>query len=35
LIGAGSTVTKNTNPKGIYIGVPAKYIKDVEKDELL
>ena len=35
LIGAGSTVTKNTNPRGIYIGVPAKYIKDVEKDEIL
>ena len=35
LIGAGSTVTKNTNPKGIYIGVPARYIKEVDKDEIL
>jgi len=35
LIGAGSVVTKNTNPKGVYIGVPARYIKEVEKDEIL
>ena len=35
LIGGGSVVTKNTKPKGVYIGVPAKYIKDVSEDEIL
>jgi len=31
LIGAGALVTKNTNSKG----VPARYIKDVEEDEII
>jgi len=35
LIGAGSVVTKNTNNKGIYIGVPAKYISEVVDEEIL
>jgi len=35
LIGAGALVTKNTNPKGVYVGVPARYIKDVEEDKII
>ena len=34
-IGSGAVVTKNTNPKGVYVGVPAKYIEDVEEDEII
>ena len=35
LIGGGSVVTKDTKPRGIYIGVPAKYVGPVKEDELL
>jgi acetyltransferase-like isoleucine patch superfamily enzyme len=35
LIGAGSLVIKNTNPKGVYIGVPAVYTGEVEEEEIL
>jgi UDP-2-acetamido-3-amino-2,3-dideoxy-glucuronate N-acetyltransferase len=35
LIGAGSVLTKNAKPRGVYIGVPAVYIKNVEKDEII
>lgn len=35
LVGAGSVVTKNTNPKGVYIGVPAQYIEDVKEEEII
>ena len=34
-IGAGSIVTKSTKPKGVYIGNPAKYVKDVAEDEII
>jgi len=27
----GALVTKNINSKGVYVGVPARYIKDVER----
>jgi acetyltransferase-like isoleucine patch superfamily enzyme len=35
LVAAGSVVTKNLEPKKIYAGVPAKYFRDVPKDQLL
>ncbi|POZ92562.1 N-acetyltransferase [Petrotoga halophila] len=35
LVGAGSVVTKNLEPKKIYVGVPAKEIRNVPKEELL
>lgn len=35
LIGAGSVVTKDTEPRQVYIGVPAKYIKDVKEEEII
>lgn len=35
LIGAGSVVTKHTKARGMYIGAPAKYIKDVSEDEII
>ena len=35
LIGAGSVVTKNTNRKGVYIGVPAEFVKWVRQEELI
>lgn len=35
VIAAGSVLTKNTEPKKIYVGVPAKYFKDVPEEELL
>ena len=34
-IGAGAVVTKNTNSKGVYIGVPARYIEDVKEEEII
>jgi acetyltransferase-like isoleucine patch superfamily enzyme len=34
-IGVGSIVTKSTKPKGVYIGNPAKYVKDVGEDEII
>jgi len=35
LIGAGSVVTKNTTPRGLYIGVPAEFVNWVRREELL
>jgi len=35
LVGGGSVVTKDTTPKGIYIGVPAEYKGPVKEDELI
>lgn len=35
LIAAGSVVTKNTEPKKIYLGSPAKYFGDVPEEQLL
>lgn len=35
LIGAGSVVTKNTNPKAVYIGVPAEFVKWLPQEELI
>jgi len=35
VVGAGSVVTKDVPPKTIYIGVPAKYLKDVPEEQLL
>ena len=35
LIGAGSVLTKSTEPYGIYIGVPAKRVGDVPDDQIL
>ena len=35
LIGAGSVLTKNSKSKGVYIGSPAIYIRDVEEDEII
>lgn len=35
VIGAGSVVTKDTTKNGIYIGNPAKYIKDIKGDEII
>lgn len=35
LIGAGSVVTRTTESNGVYIGVPAVYVKEVPEDELL
>ncbi len=35
VIGAGSVVTRDVPPKIIVIGAPAKYLKDVPKDQLL
>lgn len=29
-VGAGAAVTKNTEPNGLYVGVPAKRIKDID-----
>ncbi|WP_223296163.1 acyltransferase [Thalassobium sp. R2A62] len=33
VVGAGSVVTKSTEPNGLYVGNPAKRIKDLETDE--
>ena len=30
IIGAGSVVVQNTKPNGLYVGVPAKRIKDLD-----
>lgn len=30
VIGAGAVVTKSTEPNGLYLGVPAKRVKDLE-----
>ncbi|HOP24231.1 MAG TPA: DapH/DapD/GlmU-related protein [Defluviitoga sp.] len=35
LVGAGSVVTKNLEPRKIYIGVPARETKKVPDEELL
>ena len=35
LVAAGSVVTKSLEPKKIYMGVPAKYFKDVPTEQLL
>jgi len=35
VIGAGSVVTRNTKEKGLYIGIPARYIRDVFGDEII
>jgi UDP-2-acetamido-3-amino-2,3-dideoxy-glucuronate N-acetyltransferase len=35
VVGAGSVVTKDTKIGCIYIGVPAKLIKEVEREELI
>lgn len=30
VIGAGATVVKNTEPNGLYVGIPAKRIRDLD-----
>ena len=35
VIGAGSIVTKNTEPWGVYIGIPAKKVKMREKELII
>jgi len=35
VVGAGSVVTKNLEPRKIYIGIPARYFKDVPKEQLI
>lgn len=35
VIAAGSLLTKNTEPKKIYAGIPAKCFRDVPEEELL
>jgi len=35
LIGAGSVVTKNTNSRGLYLGVPAEFIRWIRKEEII
>jgi len=35
LIGGGSVVTKDTIARGVYIGVPAKFVKLVKVEEIL
>ena len=30
VIGAGAVVTKSTEPNGLYLGVPAKRVRDLE-----
>jgi acetyltransferase-like isoleucine patch superfamily enzyme len=35
VVGAGSVVTKNLEPRKIYIGVPARYFKNVPENQLL
>nr|WP_198018155.1 N-acetyltransferase [Hippea jasoniae] len=35
VVAAGSLLTKDTQPKKIYAGLPAKYFRDVPEDELL
>ena len=35
VVAAGSLLTKNTEPKKIYAGLPAKYFRDVPEEELL
>lgn len=35
VVAAGSLLTKNTQPKKIYAGVPARYFRDVPEEELL
>jgi len=34
VIGAGAFVNKNTDPEGVYVGTPARRLRDVTKDEL-
>ncbi len=35
VIGAGAVVVKDTTPNGLYMGVPAKRIKDLPLDEMV
>ncbi len=35
LVGAGSVVTKDLEPRYLYMGVPAKKIREVPKDQLI
>jgi len=35
VVGAGSVVTKDLEPRKIYVGVPAKYFKDVPEEQLI
>lgn len=35
LVAAGSVVTKDTMPRKVYLGVPAKEFKDVPSEQLL
>ncbi|MGC9322938.1 MAG: acyltransferase, partial [Kosmotogaceae bacterium] len=35
LVAAGSVVTKDLAPRKIYAGIPAKYIRDVPKEQLI
>ena len=34
IIGAGAFVNKDTEPNGVYVGLPAKRFRDVKEDEL-
>jgi len=34
IIGAGSFVNKTTEPKGVYVGTPARRMRDIKDDEL-
>ena len=35
LVAAGSVVTRDLEPRKIYVGVPARYFKDVPEEQLL
>ena len=35
VVGAGAVVTKDVPPRVIYVGVPARYLKDVPEEQLL
>jgi maltose O-acetyltransferase len=34
VVGAGAFVNKDTEPDGVYVGTPAKRLRDVTEDEL-
>jgi len=34
VVGAGAFVNKNTEPRGVYVGTPARRLRDVTDDEL-
>ena len=34
IFGAGTFINKDTEPMGVYVGLPAKRLRDVKKEEL-